>query len=109
MGLGFLALCMGFMGSLVSGLRILGFCAWFGVFGRRPTCPLGSVSERPGRFGFLMNTQFESHLAKCSGGLPLALFGAYLWTSCAGDLLPADSRQNMFDASEALRVQGFKY
>ena len=41
----------------------------------------------------LINTHFELHLAKCSGGLPLALFGAYLWTSCAGDLLPADSRQ----------------
>ena len=26
-----------------------------------------------------------------SGGLPLALFGAYLWTSCAGDLVPAAS------------------
>ena len=29
----------------------------------------------------------------CPGGLPLVLFGAYLWTSCAGDLLPAEDGQ----------------
>eukprot|EP00439_Symbiodinium_sp_Y106_P072233 s1314_g13.t1 len=33
----------------------------------------------------------ELNTSSCAGGLPLALFGAYLWTSCAGDLVPAAS------------------
>ncbi|CAE7939937.1 cyb5r2 [Symbiodinium sp. KB8] len=32
----------------------------------------------------------EPPVVAAHSGLPLALFGAYLWTSCAGDLVPAE-------------------
>ncbi|CAK8991192.1 unnamed protein product [Durusdinium trenchii] len=42
------------------------------------------VEVTPGKDG-------DPPIVTAHSGLPLVLFGAYLWTSCAGDLLPAES------------------
>lgn len=48
------------------------------------------ANENLSAMGFTNTEAAMQRLDTFPGGLPLVFFGAYLWTSCAGDLLPVE-------------------